>query len=249
MAFAFGAIVGSFLNVCIYRIPLKQSVVSPPSSCPQCGSSIRWYQNIPVLSWVLLRGRCAECSMSISARYPLVESLTGALYMLVFWAFGYTFTTSAFWLFVSLLIIVTFIDLDHRIIPNSISLPGVLIGFIASFFMPWLNWSDSLLGVVLGGGSLLLVAVVYKLVAKREGMGMGDVKLLGMIGAFLGWKSIFPIIFVASLVGSIVGVSQMLFKGADSKLALPFGPFLSLASLIYIFWWNDLFLWYQSLYF
>ena len=231
-AFCFGAIVGSFLNVCIYRIPEGKSIVSPPSSCPGCGAAIRWYQNIPILSWVLLGGRCAFCKKSISVRYPLVEALTGILFVLVLWYFGFSAATLIYWIFSAVLVVITFIDLDHQIIPDIVSLPGIPIGFVCSFFVPWISWFDSLLGILLGGGLLLLIAWLYEVLAKREGMGGGDIKLLAMLGAFLGWRAIFPIIFFASLAGTLVGVPLMLLRKKDSRLALPFGPFLALAALV-----------------
>lgn len=243
-AFAFGAIVGSFLNVCIYRIPAEKSIVSPPSSCPICGASIHWYQNIPILSWLVLGGRCAACKVCISPRYPLVEALTGGLFVLVIWYFGFSWATPIYWLFMSVLVVITFIDLDHQIIPDVISLPGIAVGFACSFAIPWLSWSDSLLGILLGGGLLLAIAWGYQLLTKREGMGGGDIKLLAMIGAFLGWKAIFPIIFLASLAGTIIGVPLMLLRRENSRLALPFGPFLSLAAIFFLLWGPQLIHWY-----
>ncbi|MDY0269612.1 prepilin peptidase [Trichloromonas sp.] len=243
-AFVFGAVVGSFLNVCIYRIPAGESVVSPRSRCPRCGSLIRWYQNIPILSWLFLRGRCANCRTRISPRYVLVEALTGLLFVLVLRDFGIHWATPVFWVFIALLVTITFIDLDHQIIPDVISLPGIVIGFGASFLLPWVSWSDSLLGILLGGGSLFLVAVGYEFLTKKEGMGGGDIKLLAMLGAFLGWKAVLPIIFVSSLLGTLVGVPLMLAKGSDGKLAIPFGPFLAAAAVIWLFWGEFLADWY-----
>ena len=247
-SFVLGAAIGSFLSVCIYRIPCGLSVVSPPSRCPNCGSSIRWYQNIPIFSYLVLGGKCGSCQEKISSRYPMVEGLTGILFVLVYYSFNFSSATPVYWLFAASLVVVTFIDLDHQIIPDVISLPGIVIGFLCSFAVPWLNWSDSLLGILLGGGSLWLVAVLYELLTKKEGMGGGDIKLLAMIGAFLGWKAILPIIFFSSLIGSLVGIPLMLVKKADSKLAIPFGPFLALGALIYLFWGPQLIAWYLSFY-
>ncbi len=246
IAFILGACIGSFLNVVIYRIPAGESIVSPGSRCPGCGAAIRWYQNIPILSWVALRGRCGACGISISVRYPLVEALTGALFVLVFAAFGFQSATVVYWIFVAALVAITFIDLDHQIIPDVISLPGIPAGFVASFFVPWISWSDSLLGIVLGGGSLYLVAAGYELLTKKEGMGGGDIKLLAMIGAFLGWQAVLPVIFLSSLIGSLVGVPLMLIKKADGRLAIPFGPFLALGAVIYLLWGRALLTWYLS---
>lgn len=247
-SFFLGSVIGSFLNVCIYRIPADVSIVSPPSRCPNCGSSIRWYQNIPILSYLVLGGKCGSCKTGISCRYPFVEVLTGGLFALVFHSFGFSPATLVYWLFCSALVVITFIDLDHQIIPDVISLPGIVVGFLCSFAIPWLSWMDSLFGILLGGGSLWLVAVLYELLTKKEGMGGGDIKLLAMLGAFLGWKAILPIIFFSSLIGSLVGVPLMLLKKADTKLAIPFGPFLALGALIYLFWGPKLIAWYLSFY-
>lgn len=247
-SFILGLLIGSFLNVCIYRIPAGVSIVSPPSRCPHCGSSIRWYQNIPILSFLILGGKCGSCRAGISWRYPAIEALTGALFVLVFISFDMSAATAVYWLFVAALVVITFIDLDHQIIPDVISLPGIVVGFLCSFAVPWLSWRDSLLGILLGGGSLYLVAFLYEFLTKKEGMGGGDIKLLAMLGAFLGWKAILPIIFISSLIGSLVGVPLMLVKKADSKLAIPFGPFLALGALIYLFWGPQLIAWYLSFY-
>jgi len=246
-AFTFGAVIGSFLNVCIYRIPAGESIVHPPSRCPACGSSIRWYQNVPILSYLLLRGKCADCGVRISARYPMVEALTGLLFAIVLYRIGFQWATPVYWLFAAALIVITFIDFDHQIIPDMISLPGIVVGFLCSFAVPWVSWTDSLLGILAGGGSLYLVAVVYEQLAKKEGMGGGDIKLLAMIGAFLGWKAVLPVIFISSLMGTLVGVPVMLIKKAGSKLAIPFGPFLAAAALFYLFWGAALIRWYLGL--
>jgi leader peptidase (prepilin peptidase)/N-methyltransferase len=233
--FILGSIIGSFLNVCIYRIPAGLSIVRPRSRCPQCETQIAWYHNLPILSWILLKGRCAYCGAPFSLRYPLVEALTGGLFALFFYRFAFHPVTPVILLLVAALVVITFIDLDHQIIPDVISLPGIPIGFLCSFFVPWVSWQDSLLGILLGGGSLLTIALGYELLTKKEGMGLGDVKLLAMLGAFLGWSAIFPIIFIGSLLGTLVGIPLMLIKKADGKLAVPFGPFLSAAALIHLF--------------
>ena len=245
--FVLGAIIGSFLNVCIYRIPAGKSIVSPPSSCPYCGHRIRWFQNVPILSYLLLGGKCASCHARISLRYPFIEALTGILFVLTLYYFGFSAATLIYWLFLSALVSITFIDLDHQIIPDVISLPGILVGFICSFFLPWLTWLDSLLGILIGGGILLAIAWFYEKLAKREGMGGGDIKLLGMLGAFLGWKAVLPIIFLASLSGTLVGVPLMLFQKGDTKLAIPFGPFLAFAATVYLFWGQNIISWYLGI--
>ncbi|WP_321390724.1 prepilin peptidase [uncultured Desulfuromusa sp.] len=245
--FIFGSIVGSFLNVCIYRIPAGKSIVSPPSSCPYCRHRIRWFQNIPIVSYLILGGKCAFCKASISFRYPAIEVLTGLLFSLTLYYFSFSVATLIYWVFLAALVTITFIDLDHQIIPDVISLPGIIVGFICSFFIPWLPWFDSLLGIVIGGGILLAIAWVYEKVAKREGMGGGDIKLLAMLGAFLGWKAVLPVVFIASLVGSVIGVPLMLLQKGDTKLAIPFGPFLAFAATVYLFWGRDLVYWYLNL--
>jgi leader peptidase (prepilin peptidase)/N-methyltransferase len=245
--FVLGSTVGSFLNVCIYRIPEGLSIVRPRSRCPQCGAPIAWYHNVPILSWVLLKGRCATCRAPFSVRYPLVEALTGTLFALFFYRFGFHPLTPVALLLVAALVVISFIDLDHQIIPDVISLPGIPVGFLCAFLVPWVSWTDSLLGILLGGGSLLAIALGYEFLTKKEGLGFGDVKLLAMLGAFLGWTSIFPIIFIGSLLGTLVGVPLMLIRGADRKLALPFGPFLSAAALIHLFfvqYFDPLMHWY-----
>lgn len=245
--FILGSVIGSFLNVCIYRIPEGFSVATPASHCPQCQTAIRWYQNIPILSYLYLRGRCASCGVGISLRYPLVEGLTGALFVLVGVRLAGSYAIPVYWLFVAALVVITFIDFDHQIIPDVISLPGVVVGFLLSFCVPWLSWQESLFGILLGGGSLYLVAKIYYLLTKVEGMGGGDVKLLAMIGAFLGWKAVLPVIFLGSLSGAMVGVPLMLIKRAGGKLAIPFGPFLALGAVIYLLFGQSLIGWYLSL--
>lgn len=240
----FGLIVGSFLNVCIFRIPHRLSIVWPNSFCPTCRASLRWYHNIPLLSFLFLRGRCSFCGQAISFRYPLVEILTGLLFSLVFMRFGLQWISPVYWVFASLLVVISFIDLDCRIIPDVLSLPGVAIGFLLSLFTPQLSWIASLLGILLGGGLLLMVSLVYKLLTKVDGMGGGDVKLLAMIGAFLGWKAVFPVIFISSMVGCLVGIPLMLIRGADSRFAIPFGPFLAVGAIVYLFWGRMLVQWY-----
>jgi leader peptidase (prepilin peptidase) / N-methyltransferase len=234
-AFILGAVVGSFLNVCIWRIPQGLSIAFPPSSCPECGHSIRFYDNIPLFSYLILRGRCRACGGKISLRYPLVEGLTALMALLLFWKFGLTLKFLAAFIFVSALILITFIDIDHQIIPDVISLPGIPICFLLSVFLMKLPLLEAALGLLIGGGSLYLIAVLYELATKREGMGGGDIKLLAMMGAFLGWKSLLFILLVSSLVGAVVGIAVMLAKGGDMKYAVPFGPFLSIAATAYLF--------------
>ena len=246
-AFIFGMLVGSFLNVCICRMPKNESVVSPPSHCPFCSYQIRWYDNIPLFSYLLLRGKCRGCGAHISLQYPLVELLNGVIALLLFIRLGPTPAFAALFLFCSALVVITFIDIEHQIIPDEISLSGIVIGFVLSFVIPGHHWLDSLLGILLGGGSLLLVAYLYHLLTGKEGMGGGDIKLLAMMGAFLGWKAVPFIIFASSLVGSVIGISIMLVQKKNSKLAIPFGPYLALGAVLYIFYGKVLIRWYLSL--
>ena len=263
-AFLFGAIVGSFLNVCIFRIPLGTSLISPSSHCPHCKNSLKAYDNIPILSYLLLGGRCRNCGAPISARYPLVETIMALFSTFLMLKFGLSPSFFIYFILISSLVVVSFIDLDHRIIPDKISLPGIILGFLASFVKPVegqndflvlfvfktvrgaLNMAalDSLLGICIGGGLLYAVAVLFYWATKKEGMGGGDIKLLAMIGAFLGWSSTVFIILISSLLGSIVGVAIMVAKGADSKYAIPFGPFLSMGAVIYLFFGREIIRWY-----
>jgi leader peptidase (prepilin peptidase)/N-methyltransferase len=242
-----GMVVGSFLNVCICRMPKDESVVTPPSHCPACDYRIRWYDNIPLLSYLLLRGKCRGCGMRISIQYPLVELLNGVLTLALFLRFGPTLAFFVLFLFCSALVVITFIDLEHQIIPDEISLSGIVIGFIFSFFIQGHSWLNSLLGILLGGGSLLLVAYGYQWLTGKEGMGGGDIKLLAMMGAFLGWKAIPFIIFASSLIGSVVGITIMLVQKKDSKLAIPFGPYLAFGAVLYIFYGRQLIHWYLNM--
>lgn len=247
-SFIFGAIVGSFLNVCIHRLPAHQSVVVPSSHCPFCKQPIAFYDNIPILSFILLRGKCRACKASISYQYPLVECLSGSLSLILMQKCGLGLIYLVYFIFGAALLVVTFIDLRHQIIPDRISLPGIALGLLTSIFLPNLTFLDSLIGIAAGGGSLLLVAGGYYLLTKKEGMGLGDVKLLAMMGAFLGWKSILFIIMVGSFSGALVGITLMLIKKKDRKYAIPFGPFLSLGALCYLLYGQEMIRWYVHFY-
>jgi len=242
--FVLGTIVGSFLNVCIHRIPQGKSIVAPSSHCPRCKTPIRFYDNIPLVSFIILQGRCRKCHNPISLRYPLVEFLMGLFSLILLLRYGISTLYVIYFAFFASLTLVSFIDLSHRIIPDVISLPGIVIGLIISLLHPQMSIKDSLIGVLLGGGSLYAVASIYHLVTKREGMGGGDVKLLAMIGAFIGWKGVLFTILCSSFIGSVVGVALMLVSSADSKYAVPFGPFLSLGAIIYVLWGEALITWY-----
>jgi len=240
-AFIFGAAIGSFLNVCIFRIPAGKSIVMPLSQCPACQHPIRFYDNIPIISFLLLRARCRDCGAKISWRYPLVELISGLLALALFLKFGPTLNFLVFFIFTAVLIVITFIDIDHQIIPDILSLPGIPVFFLAAVFIVKVPWHEALIGLVVGGGILFAIALFYEFIAKREGMGGGDIKLLAMIGGFFGWKALIFILLFSSLVGAVVGLAAMIIKKKDMKYAVPFGPFLSAAAVAYIFW-GDIFM-------
>ncbi len=244
LVFIFGAVVGSFLNVCIVRIPNGESVISPPSHCPKCNRPVASYDNIPLLSYLFLRGNCRACGEGISPRYFLVELLMGGLALALFERFGLSFSFFVSFVFVAAMIVISFIDLDVRIVPDVISLPGIVCGLLLSIIGYFLLGRDadlvpspvsSVIGIIAGGGSLLATAWLYEKFTGVEGMGGGDIKLLAMIGAFLGWPSIPITLFIASLVGSVVGLTCMLATGAGRRLALPFAPFLCSGAVLFIF--------------
>ena len=245
--FIFGLCIGSFLNVCIYRLPASKSISHPRSSCTNCGELIRFYDNIPVLSYLLLRGRCRFCREPISLRYPIIELLAGLFALVTFFKYGLTLEALIYYVYIAALLVITFIDIDHQIIPDVISLPGIPIFFLASFGLSQINYLDSLIGILAGGGSLFLVAWTYSLITKKEGMGGGDIKLLAMIGAVIGWKGVLFTIFVASAVGTLSGLLVMLKSRKGMKLAIPFGPFLAIGGIAYIFFGPQLAMWYFQL--
>jgi len=239
-----GAIVGSFLNVCIIRLPREESIITPGSHCPHCNHPIMFYDNIPLISYLLLRGKCRSCKRSISAQYPLVEGTTAISSLLLFLKFGVSLSYLFYFSFVAALVVITIIDLYHQIIPDVISIPGIGVGLFGALIIPHITFFNSLLGILLGGGSLFVIATLYQWLFKREGMGGGDVKLLAMIGAFLGWDAVILTILLSSLIGSITGIIIMALKGKDFKYAIPFGPFLSLAAVIALFYKKDILFWY-----
>ncbi|MDH4100339.1 MAG: prepilin peptidase [Nitrospirota bacterium] len=240
-AFLFGLAVGSFLNVCIYRLPKQESVVFPASHCPGCGSSIRWHDNIPVLSYLVLGGRCRHCKASISWQYPMVELATGVLFFVAVAIFGVSQETPVYLLLLSALIVIAVIDLEHQIIPDRITLPGIPLGLICSTFLLPTGLVDALIGLAAGGGGFYLIAVI-----SRGGMGGGDIKLMAMLGAFLGWKAIIITTLIGSLMGAIVGIFLMAVKGRGRKHAVPFGPFLATGALVALFWGEQLVTWYTG---
>jgi leader peptidase (prepilin peptidase)/N-methyltransferase len=245
--FIMGLCIGSFLNVCIYRLPAAKSIVHPRSMCPQCDTLIPFYDNLPVFSYLWLKGKCRRCQVKIPMRYPMVELLGGLFALGAYLKFGQGIETLIYYVFIAALLVVTFIDIDHRIIPDVITLPGIPIFFAASFALSAITYKEALLGILLGGGSLFLVAWIYSLITKKEGMGGGDIKLLAMMGAIVGWQGVFFTIFVASLVGTLAGLAVMLQSRQGMKLAVPFGPFLSIGAITYIFFGTQLVNWYFNL--
>ena len=227
----FGAVVGSFLNVVIYRVPLDLSIVWPSSACPHCKRELSWYENIPVISWLVLLAKCRTCKAPISIRYPFVEALTSALFVLAWWHYGPGALLAARLLFGCALIVLFAIDLEHQKLPFAITLPGIVAGFGFSFFAEP-GWMSSLIGIVAGGGLLYVVAEVYYRVRHEEGLGGGDPPMLAMIGGFLGWKLTFVTLLLASFTGSIVGVSLIVAGRGTMKYALPFGCFLAVGAVI-----------------
>ena len=233
--FILGLCIGSFLNVCIYRIPLGKSILFPGSACPQCGRTLTWIENIPIVSYVFLGGRCKGCRTRIPFRYPIVELASGMAAVSLYGRFGLSLEFLYYFLFASILLVISFIDLDHKIIPDTLSLSGLLIGLAASHFVQDHSLVRAFFGILLGGGILFVVAWGYYLAARREGLGGGDIKLLAMIGAFLGWEAIPIVLFLSALTGSIVGLILVFWKGAGRHTEIPYGPFLSLGSVIYLF--------------
>jgi len=228
---AAGLAVGSFLNVCIHRLPRGESVVAPPSRCPACGRSLRWFDNVPVLSWLVLRGRCRTCGAAISPAYPLVEAGTALAFALQYWQLGWQPLLAARLLFAATLIVLGVIDLRHRILPNVITLPGVGIGVACSLWWEP-GWQVSVAGAAAGGAIPWVVGEAYLRLRGREGMGMGDVKMLAMIGAFLGWPHMLVTLLIAALSGSLVGVAMVAASRDNLGYPLPFGTFLAGGALL-----------------
>ncbi len=244
--FVLGTCVGSFLNVCIHRLPKEElSVVSPPSHCPNCKTPLKWYDNIPVLGYLLLQGKCRYCSLPISARYIFVEVLSGYLFVEYDILFGHSPEYIAYLYLTLSLVVVTFIDIKYQIIPDEINFLGMLAGLLLSTLFPSLHSADthlsgflnSLYGIFAGGGIVYFIGVFGEFVFKKEAMGGGDVKLMGMIGAFLGWKLALLSFFLAPFFGSVIGIYVKYVKKED---IIPFGPFLAMGALTALFWGNDI---------
>ena len=254
IAFILGSLIGSFLNVCIYRVPRKLSIIMPASRCPACSIPIRPYDNIPILSYLLLGGKCRACKSKISFRYPFVEFLNGALYALVLWRFGLGWYIPVYLIFCSALIVIIFIDLDFQIIPDRITLPGMVIGLIAGSFLlpdPFMRYDllcikSSLIGAAAGFGLYALIAKVGHLVFKKDAMGGGDIKMMTMVGSILGWKSVILTTFLGSLTGSIIGILLILLRGREKGSLIPFGPFLAIGSFVSLFFGQEILTWYLT---
>ncbi len=248
MSFVFGTCIGSFLNVVIHRMPEGQSIVSPPSHCPACNHAIPFYFNLPIISFLMLKGHCAFCNAPISIRYPLVELVTGLLALGLFFKFGLTQAAFFYFIFGAVLIAISFIDLDHQIIPDKLSLPGIILFSTSCLFVPQMRFDSVIWGVLAGGGILYLVALFYYYFRKRQGMGGGDIKLLAMIGAATGVKGVFFTLFTGSVFGTLGGAAAiaMTEKSEKRQAKIPFGPFLSLGAILYVFWGEPIIRWYTN---
>lgn len=245
--FLLGAVFGSFINVVIYRLPRDVSLIWPPSACPSCGERIKFYDNVPILSYILLRGRCRKCSTRISARYPIVEALSGLLLMWVLAAGGAPGLAASRAVLVLFLLAVALIDWEHMIIPDELSLGGCVVGFVLGFFNPEITVAESLLGIFLGGGVLLGIGYLYQRIRGVEGLGGGDVKLAAMVGAFLGWKGLVICILAGSLTGSVYGISLMA-SGRGAQTKVPFGTFLAAGAILAAFYTEPFLEWYGGLF-
>jgi leader peptidase (prepilin peptidase)/N-methyltransferase len=244
----FGLVWGSFLNVVIYRLPRGFSIVRPPSSCPHCGKQIRAYENIPILSYLFLRGKCGNCKAKISLTYPLVEALTPFCFLLVHMQYSLRPHFFACCLFASAMIVLGFIDYYHQILPDEVTLPSMVLALIYTFFRDDLSLVQALLGAGVGAGFLLFVYGVYYIVRKKEGLGLGDVTMMLLVGAFLGWKQTLLTLILASFGGAVVGILFIIFKKKDLQHALPFGTFLAPAAFVALLFGQTIIHVYLSLY-
>jgi len=242
-----GLVIGSFLNVCIHRIPRRESIVSPGSQCPQCQYPLRWYDNIPVLSYVLLGARCRRCRARIPARYPAVELVTLAVFVAHYLVIGLDITLVPRLLFACTLIVLFAIDLEHHLLPDAVTLPGIVTGLAFSLLLPP-GIVSALLGVLVGGGVLWLIGEAYYRYAGQEGMGGGDVKMLAMVGAFLGWKLVIVTLVFSSVAGSLIGMLVLATRRGGLKYALPYGTFLALGALVASLFGERIVAWYVGLY-
>ncbi len=242
-----GSLIGSFLNVCIYRLPRQESIVWPGSHCPRCAQPIAWYDNIPILSYLALAGRCRYCTAPISFRYPAVELLNAAGYVGVVWIFGLNGIAVTYGFLYSALLVAAGTDLSHKIIPNALTFPGIILGLVCATTILPLGFLGSVLGVFVGGGILWVLAWASPYLFGKEGMGGGDIKLMAMIGAFLGWKPALITIMIGSFLGSLVGVTLMAAQVIKREEYIPFGPFLVCGALVALFFGQPILDWYQGL--
>ncbi|MCB0393642.1 MAG: prepilin peptidase [Bdellovibrionales bacterium] len=249
LSFVLGALFGSFSNVIILRWPQGESFVTPGSHCVQCKKPVRWFDNIPIFSYFVLRGKCRACGAPFSSRYAMIEFLMGIMFVFTFFKFHDQWFLIESWIFVFGLVTISFIDLDHFLIPDLFSLSGIVIGLIGGLVNPDRIFIDSFYGVLLGGGFLWAIAWVYYLVRKQEGLGGGDIKLLAWIGAVLGWGSVPFVILVSSVFGSLVGLTLAIRTKGGIKTIIPYGPFLALSALVYMFFGRELSGWYLQMFF
>jgi leader peptidase (prepilin peptidase)/N-methyltransferase len=243
----FGALIGSFLNVCIYRLPRRESIAWPGSHCPSCSHPIAWYDNIPIASYLILLGRCRHCQVRIPLRYPVVEALNVLGYVGLLWFFGPSWSTAAYGLLYSALLVVAGTDLSHKIIPNVVTFPGIVVGLVSAATILPLGLVDGLIGLLVGGGILWFLAWVSPYLFGKEGMGGGDIKLLAMIGAFLGWKPALMTIMLGSFLGSLVGITLIAARVIKREDYIPFGPFLVCGAVVALFFGEPILDWYQGL--
>lgn len=248
LLFVLGAIFGSFANVIIYRLPREESIVKPGSHCYSCKKPVKWYDNIPIFSWFILRGKCRNCKAPFSIRYPIVELITAVLFALSYHYAGLSWTLLEHLIFVFGLVVCTFIDLDHMILPDEFTLSGIVIGLVGAALNPQREFLDALFGMLMGGGFLWGMAYVYYLLTKQEGMGGGDIKLLAWIGAIIGWKGIPFVIMMSAIIGSVVGIAFAAKQKAGLKTMIPFGPYLALGAILYLFGGETIALWYLDLF-
>ena len=242
---ALGLAVGSFVNVIIFRLPRNKSLSRPRSFCPACETAIRWYHNVPIVSYIVLRGRCHNCRTPIPVRYPLVEMTTAALFLIFFLRYGISIATVGFWLFCAGLVAVFFIDLEHTIIPDKITLPGIVVGLVVAAVSDHIKVTSSILGIFAGGGSFLLIGWLGQKMFKKESLGGGDIKLAAMMGAFIGPSRIFLVFVLSAVLGLLTSAVVLpISPRFRRERMLPFGPFLVLAAFLVVFYGQDVIDWY-----
>jgi leader peptidase (prepilin peptidase) / N-methyltransferase len=244
--FIVGSILGSFLTVVIYRVPRGESIVRPPSACPACGTRLRAWDNIPILGYLFAGGRCRYCRARISPRYLAVELIAAALPVLLYLKYGFVPAFFLYWPLSYVLLVLSFVDLDLKIIPDRVTLPGILVGLIVAPMLGVVGLWNAVLGVLVGGGALYLIGILGELAFKKESMGGGDVKLAAMLGAFLGWKLVLLGLFAAFFVGAVAGVAVLARRTKEWDSSLPFGPFIALGAMLAVLWGNAALSWYST---